>query len=357
MQRTVAGQRYRVTAGSLISLLVLACGDSTAPLPPVETVEVTPSVASREVGQTVQLSATVKDASGNILSGRAVTWSSTANAVASVSASGLVTAASLGTVTITAAVGNKSGVATIDVIPPPIANISLSTTNDTLLVGETLQISATMRDQSNNIVTGRTAAWTSTSPNVASVSSSGVVTGVADGVTTVTASADGKSASATIRVFGPCSTALAPAITVGQTINGALASTDCKLSDGTYADGYFIQVASVTNVQIDMTAAFDTYLVLLELLPDGTLAERAFNDDLDPDDPADPNDPVNTNSRITFALQPGLQYFILANSFDPDVVGDYQLKVTATAFVAGSSVAGKPGKAPVKELLKAIRTK
>lgn len=356
MRWTAARQRYQLAAVFLIGVLVSACGDATDPPPAVATVEVTPTTASREVSQTVQLSASVKDASGNIISGQAVTWSSSASTVASVSGSGLVTANALGTATITAAVGNKSGVATINVVPPPISSISISTANDTLLVGETLQITATMRDQNNNVVTGRPATWTSSSPTVASVNSSGVVTGVGDGTTTITASADGKSASATIRVFGPCSSLLAPPIAVGQTVNGALASTDCKLLDDTYADGYFLQVATATNVQIEMTASFDTYLVLVELLSNGTFAERAVNDDIDPDDPNDPNDPVNTNSRITFALQPGLPYFILANSFDPNVFGNYVLRVQAAPpFVAGSSVVGKRGKAPVRELLKAIK--
>jgi hypothetical protein len=273
MRWTAAGQRYRLTAVSLVSLCVLACGDSTDP-PTPETVEVTPNTAARDVGQSVQLSATVKDASGNILSGQSVNWSSSATAVASVSASGLVVAVSPGSSIITAAVANRAGVATITVNDPP----------------------------------------------------------------------------------NPCSTAQAPAIAVGQTINGALTGTDCKLTDNTYADGYGLQVTAGTNVQIDLTASsFDTYLVLLELLSNGTLVQRALNDDLDPDDPGDPNDPVDTNSRITFALQPGLAYFILANSFDPNVFGDYQLKVTAMPFATASSIAGKPGKAPIKELLKAIK--
>ena len=340
----------------MISGFIAACGGSSEPDVVVATVDVSPAVESRQVGQTVQLSATVKDAAGTILSGQPVTWSSSAATVASVSSSGLVTAHALGTATITAASGSKSGIATINVIPPPIANITIAPTNDTLLVGESLQLTATLRDAANNIVTGRTVQWTSTSPTVASVSGSGLVTGVADGNATITATVDGRSASAAIRVFGPCSTALAPTITVGQTINGALASTDCRLSDDTFADGYALTVTTATNVQIDMTASFDTYLVLLELV-NGSLVQRAINDDVDPDDPNLPNDPIDTNSRIVFALQPAAQYFILANSFDPNVFGNYQLKVTATTFIAGSTVVGKPGKAPIAVLLKALKPK
>ena len=344
------------SAALMIGAFIVACGGSSEPDVVVATVEVSPAVESRQVGQTVQLSATVKDAAGSILSGQPVTWSSSAASVASVSGSGLVTAHALGTATITAASGSKSGVATINVIPPPIASITVGPTNDTLLIGETVQLTATMRDAANNVVTDRTVTWTSSSTTIASVSGSGLVTAVGDGLATITASADGRSATSAIQVFGPCRTVVAPTITVGQTVNGSLASTDCKLTDDTYADGYGLTVTAVTNVQIDMTASFDTYLVLLELL-NGALVQRAVNDDVDPDDPNNPSDPIDTNSRIVFALQPNAQYFILANSFDPNVFGNYQLKVAATTFIAGSSVMGKTGKAPVASLLKALKPK
>ena len=106
MRLTVAGP----IAPNLSSLIVVACliacgGDSSDPGPVVATVEVSPATADRQVGQTVQLSATVKDASGNILSGQSVTWSSSASSVASVTKSGLVTTSPLGTALITAAAG------------------------------------------------------------------------------------------------------------------------------------------------------------------------------------------------------------------------------------------------------------
>jgi hypothetical protein len=66
--------------------------------------------------QTQPMTATVKDASGNTLLGRTVTWSSNAGAVASVnSTTGLVTANAAGGATITATSEGKSGTATITV--------------------------------------------------------------------------------------------------------------------------------------------------------------------------------------------------------------------------------------------------
>ena len=240
--------------------------------------------------------------------------------------------------------------------PTPVATVALTPADDTLRVGEATQLTAITKDADGNTLNGRVVTWTSSNTAVATVSQTGLVTGVTDGPATITATSESKTATAAIRVFGPCSTALAPSIAVGQTVNGSLATTDCRLNDNTFADGYALQVTTATNAQIDMTASFDTYLVLLELV-NGILVERAFNDDVDPDDLTDPNDPVDTNSRMTFALQPGAAYFILANAFDANVTGNYQLKVTAVPSPAVASVVGKPGKAPVKSLLKSIKTK
>src|SRR5437867_3099923 len=87
---------------------------------PVASVAVTPASASIQVGQTLQLAATPKDASGNPLSGRTVTWASNNVAVSTVTGSGLVTGTSQGSATITATSEGKNGTAAITVtIPPP----------------------------------------------------------------------------------------------------------------------------------------------------------------------------------------------------------------------------------------------
>ena len=112
-----------------IAILLLAgaaCGGgSTSPTPPppppppppapVATVVVDPPTANLLAPQTQALTATTKDASGNGLSGRTVTWTTSAEAVATVSSSGLVTAAGAGTTTITATSEGKTGTAVITV--------------------------------------------------------------------------------------------------------------------------------------------------------------------------------------------------------------------------------------------------
>src|SRR5260370_1371949 len=87
-------------------LVFAACGgkDAAAPPPPVA------------VGATVQLTATPKDAAGNVLTGRVVTWTTSNSAVATVSSTGLVTGvAPGGPVTITATSEGQSGTALIRV--------------------------------------------------------------------------------------------------------------------------------------------------------------------------------------------------------------------------------------------------
>src|SRR5207245_6329732 len=76
---------------------------------PVASVDVTPSPATVVAGQTVQLTATPRDAGGNALSGRVVTWSSNNTAAATVNSSGLVTGVAPGSAAMTATREGESG--------------------------------------------------------------------------------------------------------------------------------------------------------------------------------------------------------------------------------------------------------
>lgn len=167
---------------------------------PVASVTVVPSAVTVTVGQTQQLAAVVKDNAGNTLAGRSVTWASANASVASVSATGFITAVGVGTVTVTATCEGVSAEATITVTVVPVASVSLSSTIASLAVGQTQQLVATVKDASGNALIGRTVTWSSSSNAVAAVSTSGLVTAVAAGSATITASSEGKAATATIQV-------------------------------------------------------------------------------------------------------------------------------------------------------------
>lgn len=81
-------------------------------------VDVSPASPSVEVGSTVQLTATPKDVDGNPLLGRAVTWLSGDESIATVSNWGLVTGRSAGSATITATCEGVSGTAGVAVTAP-----------------------------------------------------------------------------------------------------------------------------------------------------------------------------------------------------------------------------------------------
>ena len=88
----------------------------------------------------------------------------------------------------------------------PVATSVLLSASDLILVLEgsesekSIQLTATVKDQSGNVMTGQTVSWSSNDPNVAMVSASGFVTGIARGRVTVSASVSSVSATASVRV-------------------------------------------------------------------------------------------------------------------------------------------------------------
>jgi uncharacterized protein YjdB len=91
----------------------------TVSLAPVATVTVTPSslnLRDRNNQRTGQLTATTRDALGNIVTGRVVTWTSSNTNIATVNQSGTVTAQARGNATITATSEGKTGTASVNVM-------------------------------------------------------------------------------------------------------------------------------------------------------------------------------------------------------------------------------------------------
>ncbi len=86
---------------------------------PVASVQVTSPTPSPKVGTQTQLNVILRDANGSQLSpnGRQITWSSSNNAVATVSINGLVTALAVGPVTISAMCEGQTGFVNLTVIP------------------------------------------------------------------------------------------------------------------------------------------------------------------------------------------------------------------------------------------------
>jgi uncharacterized protein YjdB len=142
--------------------------------------------SSVPVGSTAQATAIATDASGNVLTGRTVTWNSSSSSIATVSSGGLVTAVGSGTVSISGTVDGKTASATLVVTSAVVASVTVTAATTSLSVGQSTQATAVLKDANGNIVTAPIT-WSSSAPSIASVSSSGLVTAVAAGSATITA--------------------------------------------------------------------------------------------------------------------------------------------------------------------------
>src|SRR3989454_1017458 len=173
--------------------VTVTCGAS-----PVASVSVAPPSATVPVGQTVQLTATPKDANGTLLAGRTVTWSSSNTSVANVDGSGLVSAAAAGSATITATSEGQSGTSAITVSSVAVASVGVSPASASVQQGATVQLTATPKDANGTPLPGRTISWVSSNTGVATVNGSGLVAGGTAGPATITATSGGKNGTAAI---------------------------------------------------------------------------------------------------------------------------------------------------------------
>ena len=166
-------------------------------------IEISPPSATLTMpGETVQMTAEVKDSGNTTIPGAAVVWSSSHPQYATVDANGLVTAVSNGTTQITATSGGVSTSRPVFVVlAQPAARIELNISEATLTsVGQSLQLDALVYDIDGVAIPGAMVTWSSSHSAVATVSDNGLVSAVSNGTTLVTATSGGVSTFATIHV-------------------------------------------------------------------------------------------------------------------------------------------------------------
>lgn len=246
----------RVISAAVLSLQI-SCGggggDGTGPGPtpnPVASVTVSPPTANLAPQETVSLSAVVKDATGAVLANRTVNWTSSASQQASVSNTGLVTALTPGTVTITATSEGKSGTAQVTVTQPPasIASVTVSGPTTTLVPQQTVQLTAVTKDQAGATLTGRTVSWSSSQPTVATVNpSTGLVTALTAGATTVTATSEG--VNGTIQVTVSAGALIG---TTGGTITSANGNIEITVPQGAVTTATAITVTTLPQPTVPL---------------------------------------------------------------------------------------------------------
>jgi uncharacterized protein YjdB len=211
---------------------------TTSQLTGLASIAISPTSPSVPLGSQQLLTATGTFSNGATEVLASVLWSSSSGNISTISGdasdSGYLTSVAQGTATITASAAGVSGSTTVTVPAPSLVSITLNPQSSTLAVGTAQQFTATglYSDGSSQDLTSA-ATWTSSSP-VATVTSTGLVTGASLGNSTIQASFGSQSGSTTITIGAAAlvSVALSPAsssIPVG-------ASQQYQVI-GTYSDG------------------------------------------------------------------------------------------------------------------------
>ncbi|KAA6457835.1 hypothetical protein DYQ86_20910 [Acidobacteria bacterium AB60] len=244
--------------GSLVTLPIIAilagCGSSSAPPPlTISLIAVTPANPSLAAGATQQLKATGTYNNGTTADiSSQVSWSSSNTGVATVSASGMLSAVAAGSSTITASMNGVNGTTSLTVTAPgsgkTLSSIAITPANATFVVGGTQQFTATgsYSDGSTADLTA-TATWSVTNTGVATITAAGLATGVSAGTASVSAVAQGVTGTASFTVAPSASPTLvsiavtpaAPSITVG--------ATQQFTATGTYSDNSTANISSTVT--------------------------------------------------------------------------------------------------------------
>ena len=195
---------YVVVFLSLAMLALTACGKDSPTEPPTQVpslINLSPNnIVLAAIGQSTQINATVLDQESKVITGAAVTWTSSNARVAMVSPGGLVTAVSNGTARITATFGFASASVSVSVVQEA-GSITISPDSATLeTVGATVQLEAVVHDTGNSVIPGAAVMWSTGDPSIATVDNNGLVTAVSSGTTQITATSVAVSESAPVSV-------------------------------------------------------------------------------------------------------------------------------------------------------------
>ncbi len=179
----------------------------------VANIQLLPGDFGFNVGTTRQLIPNLYAADGSTISNRLVVFSSSNSSIVSINQSGTVTAVAEGVASITASVEGKSATISATVSKEPVVSVRLTPPVQQLMrVGGQLQVTALALNNLGQAIPGRPVSWSSANPAVATVSSTGVVSALSSGQTSITAEIEGKvsSLSITVTEIPPISVSISP---------------------------------------------------------------------------------------------------------------------------------------------------
>lgn len=186
------------------------------------------------VGESATASAAGLDQFGVAIGIGVPTWSSTSPGVATVSASGVVSAVAPGRTMLVASVNGKQGERLLTIVQAVISRVSITPAALRMVRGATLLLRASALDFNGRELPGRRIDWTTSDATKATVSSAGVVTALSPGVVMITATGEGVSASTVVTVTGSADSVAT--VTLGPTTATLTVGGNVQLS-ATLKDG------------------------------------------------------------------------------------------------------------------------
>jgi Big-like domain-containing protein len=194
VQLTVSATKGGITREDVVTVTVAVVPASVVIDPDTHTLNA--------ISATVDLAplTTVKDGNGNVIPGAAVVWTSLEAGIAAVSTSGVVTSVAAGVARIVATSGSVSDTAMVSVVQTA-ATVRLSP-DAAIDIGADQALVLEVRDSGGTPISSPLVQYASSNSSIATVSETGVVSGVTSGVVTITATVDGVTGTATIAVIG-----------------------------------------------------------------------------------------------------------------------------------------------------------
>lgn len=195
-------QRLRVMLGAVVLLNCTGSESPTGPPQPAAVASVSVSVprTTLRVGESVQAVATAADANGGVITGRSITWTSSNNSIVTVTG-GVITAVGLGSADVSATIEGKVGTVALSITLVPVASVTIIPASDSVIVGHAIALTVLVKDSAGNTLSGRALTWQSSDSTKVTVTATGLIRGVSAGSAVITASAEGKNGSATVKVL------------------------------------------------------------------------------------------------------------------------------------------------------------
>ncbi len=157
----------------------------------------------------------------------------------------------------------------------PVASVTVIPATASVEVNGIVQLTAELRDTQGNLLEGREIAWSSETPDFASVDEDGLVTGRAAGTTMITATSEGQSGSAELTVSG-----VTTAIALAPIVDGLANPVYLTAPPGDNDRVFIVEKGGVISIVKDGQQLAEPFLDISNLVSNGSeqgLLSMAFH--------------------------------------------------------------------------------